>query len=176
MAKLAYSKLGLNKMATKEPIIIEFNDQQVEIIQYLPIEKKLELISEIVNASIDNNSYYNSCRLDMFFTVNMIDTYANITTTEKQREDLYKFYDQIICSGFAEEVLKNIPKSEYDFIYTNALSVLKSFYKYKNSALGILEAISSDYSDLNLDATEIQQKISDPENLELLKTVLTKLG
>jgi hypothetical protein len=34
--------------------------------------------------------------------------------------------------------------------------VLKSFYKYKNSALGILEAISSDYSDLSLDATDIQ--------------------
>ena len=176
MAKIAYSKLGLNKIVNKDPIIIEFNDQQVEIIQYLPIEKKLELISEIVNASIDNNSYYNSCRLDMFFTVNMINTYANISITEKQKEDLYKFYDQIICSGFAEKVLENIPKKEYDFIYTNTLSILKSVYKYKNSALGILEAISSDYSDLNFDASEIQQKLSDPENLELLKSILTKLG
>ena len=49
MAKIAYSKLGLNKMVNKEPSIIEFNDQQIEVAQYLPIEKKLDLVGEITN-------------------------------------------------------------------------------------------------------------------------------
>ena len=43
MAKIAYSKLGLNKMINKDPVIIKFNDQQIEVAQYLPIEKKLDL-------------------------------------------------------------------------------------------------------------------------------------
>ena len=49
MAKIAYSKLGLNKMVNKDPSIIEFNDQQIEVVQYLSIEKKLDLISDIIN-------------------------------------------------------------------------------------------------------------------------------
>jgi hypothetical protein len=42
--------------------------------------------------------------------------------------------------------------------------------------LGILETIKTDYSDLNLDATEIQSKLADPENMELLKNILSRLG
>ena len=59
MAKIAYSKLGLNKMVNKDPSIIEFNDQQIEVVQYLSIEKKLDLISDIINSSLDDNTYYN---------------------------------------------------------------------------------------------------------------------
>ena len=53
---------------------------------------------------------------------------------------------------------------------------MKAIYTYRNSVLGILESISQDYSALNLDATEIQQKLADPDNMALLKQVLTKLG
>ena len=42
--------------------------------------------------------------------------------------------------------------------------------------MGILETITTDYSNLNLDATEIQQKLADPANMELLRSVLTKMG
>ena len=42
--------------------------------------------------------------------------------------------------------------------------------------MGIMEQISADYSNLSLDATAIQQKLADPQNLELLKGVMTKLG
>ena len=42
--------------------------------------------------------------------------------------------------------------------------------------MGILEIVSQDYSNLDLDAQKIQKEIADPENMELLKNVLTKLG
>ena len=42
--------------------------------------------------------------------------------------------------------------------------------------MGILENISADYSNLNLDATEIQSKLADPNNMALLRDVLSKLG
>ena len=48
--------------------------------------------------------------------------------------------------------------------------------KAKVSVLGILEAVSKDYSNLDFDATQIQKKMADPENLKLVKDVLTKLG
>lgn len=176
MAKIAYSKLGLNKMVNKEPSIIEFNDQQIEVAQYLPIEKKLDLISDIINLSLDDNTYYNPCRIEIFMLTKIIEAYTNLTITDKQKEDIFKFYDQLVASGFAEKVMDNIPIEDYSFIHESVVKTIKNIYKQKNSALGILESISTDYSNLNLDASEIQKKLADPENLGLLKTILTKLG
>ena len=59
----------------------------------------------------------------------------------------------------------------------NALrSSIDAVYAYRNSVMGILDTVSSDYSALNFDASEIQKKIGDPENMALLKQVLAKLG
>lgn len=176
MAKLSYSKLALNKINQIEPKIIEFNGQNIEIIQYLPIEKKLDLISNIINKSIDNNNYYNPCRIDIFMTMEIIFTYTNLTFTEKQKEDICKLYDYFTASGLAKLIITELPDGEYNFIHDSVVKTIKNIYKYKNSAMGILESISSDYSQLNLDATEIQEKIADPDNMALLKGVLTKLG
>ena len=126
MAKIAYSKLGLNKMVNKDPVIIEFNDQQIEVVQYLPIEKKLELISDIINNSLDDNTYYNPCRVEIFMIVKLVEAYTNLTITDKQKEDLFKFYDQLIASGFADMVLSNIPKEDYGFIYRSVTKTIKN--------------------------------------------------
>lgn len=176
MAKIAYSKLGLNKMVNKEPVIIKFNDQEIEVIQYLPMEKKLDLISDIINSSVDEKNYCNFCRVEIFITIKLIEAYTNLNITDKQKEDIFKFYDQIVASGLAEAVITVIPASDYSFIYRNTLKTIKNIYKQRNSVLGILETISTDYSNLNLDASEIQKKLADPESMELLKNVLSKLG
>jgi hypothetical protein len=39
-----------------------------------------------------------------------------------------------------------------------------------------MEAITSDYSNLQLDAQDLQRKIGDPENLNMLKEIMTYLG
>ena len=176
MAKIAYSKLGLNKMVNKDPKIISFNGQDIEIFQYLPIEKKLELITDIINQSLDDNNYYNPCRVEIFKTIEIILAYTNLNITEKQKEDIFKLYDSFVSSGFAKLVLENIPVEDYNFIYNSVIKTIKNVYKYKNSAMGILEAVSTDYSNLNLDALNIQQALADPENMALLKNIVTKLG
>lgn len=176
MAKIAFSKLNLSKIANKETVIIEFNNQPIEVTQYLPISDKLDLISEIINWSIDENNYINYSRIEIFYLINIILSYTNLTISEKQKENFLKLYDQFVASGFAKMVLETIPKEEIDFIYNNTIKTIKGIYKHKTSALGILETISEDYSNLNLDASEIQAQIADPDNMALLKNVLSKLG
>ena len=117
-----------------------------------------------------------TCRIEIFMLTKIIEAYTNLTITDKQKEDIFKFYDQLVASGFAEKVMDNIPIEDYSFIHESVIKTIKNIYKQKNSALGILESISTDYSNLNLDASEIQKKLADPENLGLLKTILTKLG
>lgn len=56
------------------------------------------------------------------------------------------------------------------------METARHLYEYRNSVYGLLDAISTDYSTLELDAEKIKEKIADPNSLELLKNVLTKLG
>ena len=42
--------------------------------------------------------------------------------------------------------------------------------------MGILDTISTDYSDLNLDVEHVQEQLSNKENFTLVRDILTKLG
>ena len=174
MAKIGFTKLGLKP--NNEIINIEFNTQNIEVKQYLPVEEKLELITNVLELSHDSNNFSNPVKVSVYTTLEIIEKYTNVNFTEKQKENPTKLYDLLVGNGFSAAVIKAIPESEYNEILTGIKQTIKSVYKYQNSVLGILDTISQDYSNLNLDATEIQKKLADPENMALLKSIVTKLG
>ena len=174
MAKVSFTKLGLKK--NEEVGILHINEQDIEVKQYLPINEKLELISSVINSAADENNFSNPVKENVFLTLEILYHYTNINFTDKQKEDPVKLYDLVVSSGLVNKVTDLIPEEELDEVINGVAQSAKAIYAYKNSALGILESISQDYSALNLDATEIQQKLADPDNMALLKQVPTKLG
>ena len=174
MAKVSLTKLGLK--VNQDVKNIEFNGQIIEVKQYLPINEKLELISSVINSAADENNFSNPVKENVFLTLEILYHYTNINFTDKQKEDPVKLYDLVVSSGLVNKVTDLIPEEELDEVINGVAQSVKAIYTYRNSVLGILESISQDYSALNLDATEIQQKLADPDNMALLKQVLTKLG
>lgn len=174
MPKIGFTKLGLKP--NNEIQYIEFNEQTIEVKQYLPVEEKLELITKVLELSHDSNNFSNPVKVSVYTTLEIIEKYTNVNFTEKQKENPTKLYDLLVGNGFAAAVIKAIPEPEYDEILTGIKQTIKSVYKYQNSVLGILDTISQDYSNLNLDATEIHKQLADPENMALLKNIMTKLG
>lgn len=174
MAKISFTKLGLKK--SEEVGILHVNDQDIEVKQYLPINEKLELISSVINSAADENNFSNPVKENLFLTLEILYHYTNINFTDKQKEDPVKLYDLVVSSGLVNKVTDLIPEEELDEVINGVAQSVKAIYTYRNSVLGILESISKDYSNLDLDATEIQQKLADPDNMALLKQVLTKLG
>lgn len=174
MAKISLNKLNLVKN-TKQ-IDYMWNGQKIEIVQYLPLEKKLEVISNIVNESVDLKGYYAPYRLDLFMTIAIIKNYTNISITEKQQEDLGKLYDLLVSSGLYYEIKERIPKEEIEYLNENVEKTIHSIYEYKNSALGIMDAISKDYKNVSFDATKIQEALESGEGLETVREVLDNLG
>lgn len=174
MAKVSLTKLGLK--VNQDIKTIEFNEQIIEVKQYLPINDKLELIGNVINLSADDNNFANPMKVDLFTTLEIIYAYTNINFTDKQKEDFLKLYDSILSSGLADMIFDAIPEGEMNQLLIAIEKSVKAVYDYKNSALGIMESISADYSNLNLDATAIQEKLADPDNMNFLKDVMTKLG
>ena len=175
MAKVAFTKLGLKRK--DEVKTVNINNNVIEVKQYLPINDKLALISRVINLSHDSsNNFANPVQVEVIGTVEIIIAYTNLSFTEKQKEDYAKLYDLLEENGITKDLISAIPEDEYAFLIDGINESIEAVYKYQNSILGILEVISQDYSNLDFDATKIQQQLADPDNLSLLKDVLTKLG
>lgn len=174
MAKLAFTKLGLSK--NQEVKIVEFNGQDIEVKQYIPVNDKFEVIGNIINRSADDNNFANPLKVEIFTALEIIGSYTNISFTEKQKEDPSKLFDLVVSSGLYKAIINNIPHAEVEALQCYINSTIAAVYEYRNSIVGLLENITADYSNLNLEATDIQKKLADPENMQLLRDVLTKLG
>ena len=64
MAKVAFSKLALKKQDKVNTIKIGNFD--IEVKQYLPVNDKLELISNVINAAHDKNNFSNPVKVSVF--------------------------------------------------------------------------------------------------------------
>lgn len=175
MAKVTFNKLNLTK--NTEIKNIDINENIIEVRQYLPVEEKLELISYIVNMAHDEDyNFSNPVKIEVFAGIGIIKYYTNITFTEKQLENPAKIYDLLNSNNVINNVIAAIPSNEYDELRAGIEDTIKSIYQYQNSVLGILDTIGQDYSDLNLEADTINEKLSNPDNMKLLRDVLAKLG
>ena len=174
MAKVSFTKLGLKKKEEIKNITI--NDQVIEVKQYLPISDKINIITNVIENSADDNNFANPVKVEVFANLEIMYAYTNISFTDKQKGDPTKLYDLLEENGIIAKVIAAIPENEYALLLGWIDETIEAFYTYRNSVMGIMEQISADYSNLSLDATEIQQKLADPQNLELLKNVVTKLG
>ena len=173
MAKVPFTKLGLKKIEDTKNITI--CGQMVEVKQYLPISDKINIITNVIENSADDNNFANPVKVEVFANLEIMYAYTNISFTDKQKEDPTKLYDLLVENGVIAEVIAAIPENEYALLLGWIDETIEAFYKYRNSVLGILDTISADYSNLSLDATNLQKQIADPENLKLLKSIMSKL-
>lgn len=175
MAKVPFSKL--NKVKNLPVTKHDFNDNEIIVEQYLPLEEKVNLMEAVISqAGNGEEGFFNIVKLEVYYRVEMIQAYTNISFTDKQLEDITKLYDSIVLNGIWEFVEKAIPEKEREYIWNNILNLAKEITSYNNSILGVLKGISNNYNNLDLEAANIQQKLADPNNLTLLRDVLSNLG
>ena len=175
MAKVPFTKLKC-KINTDE-IPVQIGEETVAVKQYLPIQDKLALIGRVIEyAHMQDENYSNPVKAGVLRDLEVVYAYTNINFTEKQKEDVTKLYDQLYSSGILTQIIKNVPKEEYETIVTGVNESIEAVYKYQNSVFGILDGLKQDYSNIDLDVTKISEKFADPNMLGTVKDILTKLG
>jgi hypothetical protein len=102
MAKVAFSKLD-TKICDSVCDVCYTNAKgeniYYEVKSYLPITDKIELISNVINLSADENGYYNPIRIKIFTVLEVVQKYTNLSFTEKQKENPFKLYDLLVSTG-----------------------------------------------------------------------------
>lgn len=153
---------------------INWNGTVISIKQYLPVNDKLALISWVINQSADDMKFYNVGKIDVFFTLGILKYYTDIEFNAEDKPT--ELYDIFVSSGLYKACKNEMAYSEYEWLQKTLNDTIDSIYKYQNSVMGILDTVTADYENLNFDVEKLQQNISNPENLTLLKDVVTKLG
>lgn len=141
MANVSFNNLKLS--TNKEVKIAEFNNTKIEVLQYLPVEDKNDLIQITMQKSF-MDGYFNEILLDAYFHLNIIYLYTNLNITEKQREDELKLYDKIYSSGLLETILGQLPEDEYKYLFNMLQEQTKDFLTYKNSAAAVVQSFIQD--------------------------------
>lgn len=137
----------------------------------------MDIAQSVIQQVIDfNNEFLNEFAFHMYMDLAIVFNYTNLSFTDKQKEDLYKLYDLLVGSGFMKELKKQVNCNQTDDLEVYTYEMLNGYYKYHNSVYGIMDAMNQNYSNLNLDVNELQDKISNPESLSLVKDILTKMG
>lgn len=176
MAKVPFSKLKCK--INEEVKQVKLNDEiTIEVKQYLPIQEKLALIGRVIElAHMQDENYSNPVKAAVFRDLEIVECYTNISFTDKQKEDPAKLYDLLYSTGVIKMILDNIPEDEYIEIMIGVKDSIEAIYNYQNSIFGILDNLKQDYSDMDLDVNAISSKLTNSENLDLVKDILTKLG
>jgi hypothetical protein len=162
MAELNYKDLGLERNTDKD--IMEWNDNKIEILKYLPIQDKYDIVMITLQKSAEDG-YYNPIKLDMYFHLNLIYMYTNLVFTQEERENEDIVYDELKSSGFLDEFLMKINGVEYKEMMENIEDIAKASINYNISTASVLNKFINDLP-VNADAAQKIVDNFDPEKYQ----------
>ena len=141
MAKTSFTSLKLKQKEEKKSIT--YNDIAIEINQYLSEKSKYDIVMITLQKAFENG-IYNPVLLDMYFHLHLVYTYAEISFTEKQKEDEFKLYDILKSNGLMDEIISNIPEQEYDSLLSYLEEYVNKKEKYNKSVVSLINEIITD--------------------------------
>lgn len=141
MNKITYSSLKLK--LNNEIKEIDFNGNKIEVKQFLPIQDQIDLIDITLQKSKEEN-LYNPLKVNMYFHLNLIYLYTNLSFTDKQREDEEKIYDILDSNGLIDEIVKAIPERQYLDLLNKTAERIETELKYNTTAAAIISKIIDD--------------------------------
>ena len=141
MGKISYANMTLkvnNNIKT-----FDFNGNEVEVLSYLPIEDKFDLVMVTLQQSLIDG-IYNSIKLEMYFNLNLAYMYTNISFTEKQKEDAEKIYNVLKTNGFFDKMIEMIPDEEYEELIGYIEEEIEKSMRYNTSAAAVVKSVIND--------------------------------
>lgn len=141
MAKISYASLKLKTNTNIKEV--QWEDKVIEVLQYLPIDSKYDLIMVTLQKAKED-ILYNPIKLDMYFHLHLVYMYTNLSFTDKQKEDEAKIYDTLEGSGLLSEIIKNMNEAEYNDLWDKINEYMEAELKYTTTAAAVVKAVIND--------------------------------
>ena len=110
-----FSDLGLlDEIGTKT---FEINGKTINVLQYLSVEQKNDLI-QIALQNSDENGIYNEVYAGSFFPLYIVMFYTDIEFTDEEKANPLATFDILVRHGIISKVLDLIPETERNDLFT----------------------------------------------------------
>ena len=94
--------------------------------------------------SLEDNNFYNDFKLNVYFELNLVYMYTNISFTEKQREDEFKLYDNLKSNGFFDLFFENMNENEYNELFNQLNTIKDAMIINKGNVINLLNKVIED--------------------------------
>lgn len=147
-----YSDLKLKINQKTNATII--NDKEIEVLQYLPIEDKIDLIQIALYKSREGG-IYNEMKLDVYFNLYLVYMYTNLEFTDEEKEDEFKLYNELQSNNVFINVIGAMEEDEYDALLNYLMEMKSNNISYSHSAAALLQTVIQDLPKNAATAAEI---------------------
>lgn len=165
MSKISYANMKLKVNTSVNTF--DFEGNKIEVLKYLPIEDKYDLIM-ITLQKAKENGIYNPLKLDIYFHLHLVYMYTNLSFTDKQRENELKLYDCLVSNGFMDQFMNTIEEDEYNYLFQMMQDTVGDYMNYSITAGAVIQSL---INDLPKNA-EAAAKIVDSFNPEKYRQVI----
>ena len=138
---ISYANMKLKPVTATHKF--EWNGNEIEVLDYLPIEDKYDLIMITLQKSLEDG-YYNPIKIDEFFHLHLIYMYTNINFTEKQKEDEHKLYDSLKSNGLIDAFIEQMNEFDYSELFNMLDDTKNELINYKHSASALIQSMIMD--------------------------------
>lgn len=164
MTKVSFTNMKLKMNTTTKLVETDNPNVTFDVLQYLPINQKYDLIEITLQKSLVNG-IYNPLKIEMYFHLYLVYLYTNINFTDAQKKDEEKLYDILESNNIIDYVVDNIPEEEYNTLYNLLFEIRENYAQYNSSFSGILKTLIQELPEQAQKAQDIITKFN-PEQFQ----------
>lgn len=118
-------------------------EEEVKVLQYLPIEEKNEIIYLAIQNAMENGQI-NLLKLNMFFNLYLVYSYTDIEFTDEEKDAASALYDLLQSSGVIDTIIANMDEGEYSYLVTVMNETVANKQKYNNTIASVIRSFIED--------------------------------
>lgn len=162
-----YSNFNIH--LNKDVKIIEYdNNNIINVLQYLPIEEKNNIIQLALQNS-EENGIYNILMIDMYFKLYIVYSYTDIEFTEDEKDNPIQLYDELYSGGLIQAIISAIPVHEYEYLWDNLKQMMDLKLQYRNTIASVINNFVENLPINANAAKDIIEKFNPDDFQEVLK-------
>lgn len=121
----------------------KIGNNEIKVLQYLPINDKMDLIQIALQKS-EENGIYNELKLEVYFNLYLIYMYTDLEFTDEEKINEFELYDALNCNDVIPSVIGAMDNEEYDTLLTFLNEMKLANEKYKGSAAALIQSLIQD--------------------------------
>ena len=150
-------------------------EEEVKVLQYLPIEQKNELIYLAIQNAMENGQV-NLLKLNMFFNLYLAYSYTDIEFTDEEKEAASALYDLLQSSGVIDTIIANMDEGEYSYLVTVMNETVANKQKYSNTIAAVIRGFNEELPINAENAAEIIKNFNPEQFTQVMNFVQAANG